>query len=90
MCTTTNNLWRSNASEINSELYSGYVNVSSGVPVLNEYTGAYDFQYTNFELFSPLVYYNATKRNSSGSQGPPPEVIRIARSINLVSTRLLV
>ncbi|KAH7847272.1 hypothetical protein Vadar_024008 [Vaccinium darrowii] len=79
-------LWRNSSSEINDELFKGYL---TGNPekMANEIVAAYDLLNSNSKNFNVTVWYNSSM--NKGSQGEKNSVMRVARSINLVSNAYL-
>nr|GEV78910.1 ABC transporter A family member 7 [Tanacetum cinerariifolium] len=85
-CVQGQNLWRNSESDINNELYAGY---KKGNPEekINEILAGYDFLNSNINNYNVTVWYNSTYKNDTG--GGPLGMIRVPRSINLVSNAFL-
>ncbi|XP_074285015.1 ABC transporter A family member 7-like [Silene latifolia] len=85
-CVQGLHLWRNSSSVVNDELYKGY---RKGTPEkkIEEYVAAYDFLDSDANSFNINVWYNATYKNDTGFS--VPGLIRVARSINLVSNAYL-
>ncbi|KAB1216661.1 ABC transporter A family member 7 [Morella rubra] len=69
-------LWRNSSSEINNELYKGYRKGNSENKI-NEFTA----------VFNVSIWYNSTYREGSGQ--PSLALVRVPRSVNLVSNAYL-
>lgn len=86
-CVESATLWRNNKSAIDEELYAGfYKSDVYSERQINEISGAYDWRDTSPSNFAVSVLYNYTFANDTGGDGPPPNVIRFARALNLVSS----
>ncbi|PWA77372.1 ABC2-like protein [Artemisia annua] len=85
-CVRGQNLWRNSESDINNELYAGYKKGNSEEKI-NEILAGYDFLNSNINNYNVTVWYNSTFKNDTG--GGPLGMIRVPRSINLVSNAFL-
>ncbi|GJZ90411.1 ABC transporter A family member 7-like protein [Tanacetum coccineum] len=85
-CVQGQNLWRNSESDINNELYAGYKKGNTEEKI-NEILAGYDFLNSNINNFNVTVWYNSTYKNDTG--GGPLGMIRVPRSINLVSNAFL-
>ncbi|XP_065020409.1 ABC transporter A family member 8-like, partial [Musa acuminata AAA Group] len=76
-------LWRENSSIINEELFQGY---RKGNPAhkISEYVGAYDFLNTSKINFNVNLWYNSTYSNRG-----KPRLLRVPRTLNMVSNAFL-
>ncbi|XP_072976884.1 ABC transporter A family member 7-like isoform X2 [Typha angustifolia] len=83
-CIRSTFLWRDNSLTINKELFQGY---SGGNPAheIHELFGAYDFLNTSERNFHLHMWYNSTYSNLAKR----PRVLRISRSLNMVSNAFL-
>ncbi|KAL4348892.1 hypothetical protein GQ457_17G016910 [Hibiscus cannabinus] len=79
-------LWRNSSSQVNDELYRGY-RKGNLEEKINEFVAAYDFLNSDGSNFNVSVWYNSTYRNYS--TGFPMSLLRIPRSVNLVSNAYL-
>ncbi|GLU12342.1 hypothetical protein SLE2022_290270 [Rubroshorea leprosula] len=79
-------LWRNSSSEMNDEMYRGYMKGNSELEI-NEIVGAYDFLNSDGNNFNATIWYNATYK--SYTPGLPIELVRVPRSVNLVSNAYL-
>ncbi|KAH1117723.1 hypothetical protein AAZX31_17G095600 [Glycine max] len=86
-CDQALNLWRNSSSEINSELYKGYQRGNSDGQV-NEIVSAFDFLNSNGNGYNVCIWYNSTYERHTGF-GPSSVLLRIPRSINLLSNSYL-
>ncbi|KAI7730779.1 hypothetical protein M8C21_002989 [Ambrosia artemisiifolia] len=85
-CAQGQHLWRNSSSDINNELYAGY---RKGNPEekINEILAGYDFMNSNMNNYNVTVWYNSTYKNDTGNG--PLGIVRVPRSINLVSNAFL-
>ncbi|XP_076952011.1 ABC transporter A family member 7-like [Bidens hawaiensis] len=85
-CVQGQHLWRNTSSAINTELYAGY---RKGNPEekINEILAGYDFLNSNMNNYNVTVWYNSTYKNDTGNG--PLGIVRVPRSINLVSNAFL-
>ncbi|XP_076893261.1 ABC transporter A family member 7-like [Bidens hawaiensis] len=85
-CVQGQHLWRNSSSDINTELYAGY---RKGNPEgkINEILAGYDFLNSNMNNYNVTVWYNSTYKNDTGNG--PLGIVRVPRSINLVSNAFL-
>ncbi|KAK9664019.1 hypothetical protein RND81_14G014400 [Saponaria officinalis] len=85
-CVQGLHLWRNSSSDINDELFKGY---RKGNPEkkIEEIVAAYDFLNSSTNNYNVNVWYNATYKNDTGFS--IPGVIRVPRSVNLVSNAFL-
>ncbi|KAK9049056.1 hypothetical protein SSX86_031977 [Deinandra increscens subsp. villosa] len=85
-CVQSQHLWRNSSSDINNELYAGY---RKGNPEekINEILAGYDFLNSNINNYNVTVWYNSTYKNDTGNG--PLGIVRVPRSINLVSNAFL-
>lgn len=82
-------LWRNSSSEINEELYKGYLKGTSEKKI-NEFVAAYDFLNSNEKSFNISIWYNATYSNDTGYNNfMPIAMTRVPRSVNLASNAYL-
>ncbi|XP_039688859.1 ABC transporter A family member 7 isoform X2 [Medicago truncatula] len=72
------NLWRNSSSDINNELYKGQT---------NEIASAFDFLNSNEDGFDIVVWYKSVF--SRGIHSPSTTLLRIPRSVNLISNAYL-
>ncbi|KAL8225644.1 hypothetical protein R6Q57_018201 [Mikania cordata] len=79
-------LWRNSSSDINNELYAGYRKGNREEKV-NEILAGYDFLNSNINNYNVTVWYNSTYKNDTGNG--PLGIVRVSRSINLVSNAFL-
>ncbi|KAL6970757.1 hypothetical protein U1Q18_030447 [Sarracenia purpurea var. burkii] len=84
-CLQALSLWRNSSSEINDELFKGYMNGNSEGKV-NEIVAAYDFLNSNKNNFNVTIWYNSTFNKGNGDKNT---MTRVARSVNLVSNAYL-
>ncbi|KAJ0106578.1 hypothetical protein Patl1_17829 [Pistacia atlantica] len=75
------NLWRTSSSEINDEIYKGYLKGNSEEKI-NEIIAAYDFLNSDLNKFNMSIWYNSTWNS-------PSRLVRVPRSVNLVSNAYL-
>nr|GEZ63834.1 ABC transporter A family member 7-like isoform X1 [Tanacetum cinerariifolium] len=85
-CVQGLNVWRNSSSDINKELYSGYRKGNTEKKI-NEIPVAYDFLNSNINNYNVTVWYNSTYRKDRANL--PPRLVRVPRSINLVSNAFL-
>ncbi|VVB04510.1 unnamed protein product [Arabis nemorensis] len=85
-CAKGLNLWRNSSIEVNDEIFKGY---RKGNPEgkINEITAAYDLLNTDRNNFNVHILYNSTYKDESGNR--PAKLVRVARSVNLVSNAYL-
>ncbi|KAL8130675.1 hypothetical protein V2J09_019830 [Rumex salicifolius] len=82
-------LWRNSSSEINEELYQGYLKGNSERKI-NELVTAYDFLNSNEKSFNVSIWYNATYSNDSGYNNfRLIAMTRVPRSVNMASNAYL-
>uniref|UniRef100_A0A7N0U007 ABC transporter domain-containing protein n=2 Tax=Kalanchoe fedtschenkoi TaxID=63787 RepID=A0A7N0U007_KALFE len=86
ICVRAISLWRNSSSEINKAMHEGYWKGNPEREV-NEFVTAYDFSNSNRMNFNVSVWYNSTFRGFINSQ--PMNVVRVPRSVNLVSNTFL-
>ncbi|XP_073143575.1 ABC transporter A family member 10-like isoform X2 [Henckelia pumila] len=84
-CATAWSLWRMNYSDINHELYKGYL-MSSEERKINEIMGAYDFRTSSAKNFDVTIAYNATYE---GRDITSPLAVRVQRAENMVANGFL-
>ncbi|KFK34077.1 hypothetical protein AALP_AA5G099400 [Arabis alpina] len=86
ICAQGLNLWRNKTTEVNDELFKGY---RKGNPEgkINEIAAAYDLLNTDMNNFNVHVWYNSTYKDDSGNR--PSTLVRVSRSVNLVSNAYL-
>ncbi|XP_073271390.1 ABC transporter A family member 10-like isoform X2 [Primulina huaijiensis] len=82
-CARAWSLWRRSYSEINNELYIGYL-MGGKERVINEIMGAYDFRNSSAKNFDVTIAYNATYMG--GEEG---RVVRVQRAENMVANGFL-
>ncbi|KAJ0049063.1 hypothetical protein Pint_15240 [Pistacia integerrima] len=75
------NLWRTSSSEINDEIYKGYMKGNSEEKI-HEIIAAYDFLNSDLNKFNMSIWYNSTWNS-------PSRLVRVPRSVNLVSNAYL-
>ncbi|XP_043704668.1 ABC transporter A family member 7-like isoform X2 [Telopea speciosissima] len=85
-CAQGLNLWRSNYSEINDELYKGYWK-GNAERKINEIIAAYDFLDSNVNNFNVIIWYNSTYKNDTGNA--QMGLVRTPRSVNVASNAFL-
>lgn len=85
-CVQGQHLWRNSLSDINNELYAGYKEGNSEEKI-NEILGGYDFLNSDMNNYNVTVWYNSTYKNDTGAG--PVGLVRVPRSINLVSNAFL-
>ncbi|XP_024973039.1 ABC transporter A family member 7-like isoform X1 [Cynara cardunculus var. scolymus] len=85
-CVQALHLWRNSSSDVNNELYAGYRKGNSEDKI-NEILAAYDLSNSNINNFNVTVWYNSTYKNDTGNG--PSGLVRVPRSINLVSNAYL-
>ncbi|KAJ4900286.1 ABC2-like protein 16 [Raphanus sativus] len=79
-------LWRNNSADVNNELFKGsYRGNPAGIT--NEIAAAYDLMSTDKRNFNVTIWYNSTYKDEF-SIGPV-KLIRVPRSINLISNAYL-
>ncbi|CAN6984901.1 unnamed protein product [Brassica oleracea var. botrytis] len=85
-CVQGLNLWRNNSKEVNDVIFKGY---KKGNPEgkANEIAAAYDLLNTNRNNFNVHIWYNSTYEENSRNR--PSTLVRVARSVNLVSNAYL-
>ncbi|XP_031262244.1 ABC transporter A family member 7-like [Pistacia vera] len=76
------NLWRTSSSEINDEIYKGYIERELGRKI-NEIIAAYDFLNSDLNKFNMSIWYNSTWNS-------PSRLVRVPRLVNLVVLTALV
>ncbi|KAM7483290.1 hypothetical protein LguiB_007873 [Lonicera macranthoides] len=79
-------LWRNSSSDVNDELYRGYRKGNSEGKI-NEIAAAYDFLNSDMNHYNMNIWYNSTNKNDSGNG--PLALMRVPRSVNLVSNAYL-
>ncbi|KGN64250.2 ABC transporter A family member 7-like isoform X1 [Cucumis sativus] len=77
-------LWRNSASQVNDEIYKGYVN---GNPKgkINEILSGFDFLNSDRNNFNVTIWYNSSYNGGSGLS----VLLRVPRSVNLASNGYL-
>ncbi|KAJ0048615.1 hypothetical protein Pint_15237 [Pistacia integerrima] len=80
------NLWRTSSSEINDEIYKGYIKGNSEEEI-NEIIAAYDFLNSDPNKFNVSIWYNSTYKNDTGDSAIG--LVQVPRSVNLVSNAYL-
>ncbi|KAL7618451.1 hypothetical protein Lser_V15G00410 [Lactuca serriola] len=85
-CIQCRHLWRNSSSDINNELYAGYKKGNS-VKKINEILAGYDFLNSNISNYNVTILYNSTYKKDAGNG--PIRLVRVPRSINLVSNAFL-
>ncbi|CAA7031234.1 unnamed protein product [Microthlaspi erraticum] len=85
-CVQGLNLWRNTSVEVNDEIFKGY---RKGNPEgkVNEIAAAYDLLNTDKNNFNVHIWYNSTY--NKGVRNRPGTLVRVARSVNLVSNAYL-
>ncbi|CAN8254913.1 unnamed protein product [Cochlearia groenlandica] len=85
-CVEGLNLWRNTSKEVNDEIFKGY---RKGNPAgeVNEIVAGYDLLKTDRNNFNVHVWYNSTYKEDSNNR--PSRLVRVARSVNLVSNAYL-
>ncbi|XP_050936141.1 ABC transporter A family member 7-like isoform X2 [Cucumis melo] len=78
-------LWRNSSSQVNDEIYRGYIN---GNPEgkINEILSGFDFLNSDRNNFNVTILYNSSYKASAGS---PNFRLRVPRLVNLVSNGYL-
>ncbi|KAG7613831.1 P-loop containing nucleoside triphosphate hydrolase [Arabidopsis suecica] len=80
-------LWRNNSVEVNDELFKGsWRGNPAGMP--NEIVAAYDLMSTDRKNFNVTIWYNSTY-NDEFATGQALKLVRVPRSINLISNAYL-
>ncbi|XP_027330167.1 ABC transporter A family member 7-like [Abrus precatorius] len=79
-------LWRNSSSEINSELYKGYLRGNTEGQA-NEIVSAFDFLNSNRNGYNVSIWYNSTYKRDT--RYGPIALTRIPRSVNLLSNAYL-
>ncbi|KAE9601964.1 putative molybdate-transporting ATPase [Lupinus albus] len=85
-CAQVLSLWRNNSHEINHQLYKGYRR-GNKKRLTNEIAAAFDLLNSNSNRFVVNVWYNSTYGGSKLIS--PKKLIRIPRSVNLISNAYL-
>ncbi|EFH41006.1 hypothetical protein ARALYDRAFT_496338 [Arabidopsis lyrata subsp. lyrata] len=80
-------LWRNNSVEVNDELFKGSWR-GNPAGMTNEIVAAYDLMSTDRKNFNVTIWYNSTY-NDEFSTGQPLKLVRVPRSINLISNAYL-
>ncbi|KAJ0240334.1 ABC transporter A family member 7 [Hirschfeldia incana] len=85
-CSKGLNLWRNNSRDVNEMIFKGY---RKGNPEgkTNEIAAAYDLLNTDRNNFNVNIWYNSTY--NEGSNNRPSTLLRVPRSVNLVSNSYL-
>nr|XP_043637169.1 ABC transporter A family member 7-like isoform X2 [Erigeron canadensis] len=87
-CVQGEHLWRNSSSEINNELYVGYRKGNSKDKI-NEILAGYDFLNSNMNNYNVTVWYNSTYKVKNDTGSGAIGVVRLPRSINLLSNAYL-
>ncbi|XP_058733330.1 ABC transporter A family member 7-like [Vicia villosa] len=82
-CAQGTSFWRKSSSDINNELYKSYQRNKTGR--VDDVTSAFDFLDSNEDGFNITVWYRSYLKDSTGS----PPLLRIPRSVNLISNAYL-
>ncbi|ESQ45794.1 hypothetical protein EUTSA_v10010102mg [Eutrema salsugineum] len=85
-CVQELNIWRNKSIEVNDVIFKGY---QKGNPEgkANEIAAAYDLLNTDRNNFNVHIWYNSTYND--GSRNRPGTLVRVSRSVNLVSNAYL-
>ncbi|KAI5329985.1 hypothetical protein L3X38_029382 [Prunus dulcis] len=76
-------LWRNSSSEINNELYKGYMKGNSEKKI-NEILSAYDFSNSNAKTYNVTLWYNSTTQ-AVGARA----LLRLPRTVNMATNAYL-
>ncbi|XP_024530471.1 ABC transporter A family member 8 isoform X2 [Selaginella moellendorffii] len=85
-CIPTLLLWREDRRIIDKEIYRGYMKGNEH-RWINEIPAAYDFQSTSLQKLDVNIFYNATYAGDIRMEFPG--ILRVARSLNLVTEAFL-